>query len=167
MQGRCRAPLAAGPPPARPKCTLHAEAHHRRPLCCPVRPTQIWPDPPCLQTHRNAVVSALGLPLRPPMRPGPLGPIGWVQVRCSKGLNAVEGNPRSFACRPRDSDREVHDSRLCARLTGTTAHDSLGTTGHHCHGSCAEARGVRLRRGTGQVVAGGDTAPGPLDVLDG
>ena len=71
MQGRCRAPLAAGPPPARPKCTLHAEAHHRRPLCCPVRPTQIRPDRPCLQTHRNAVVSALGLPLRAPRRAGP------------------------------------------------------------------------------------------------
>ena len=53
------------------------------------------------------------------------------------------------------------------RLQAKTAHDSLGRTGHHCHGSCAEARGVRLRRGTGQVVAGGDTAPGPLDVLDG
>ena len=97
MQGRCRAPLAAGPPPARPKCTLHAEAHHRRPLCCPVRPTQIRPDQPCLQTHRNAVVSALGLPLRAPRRAGPRDhqSVGFTG-RCSNGLK-VGRNPRSFA----------------------------------------------------------------------
>ena len=62
-----------------------------------MRPTQIRPDRPCLQTHRNAVVSALGLPLRAPRRAGPrdqsVGFYGSVFERTQR----VGRNPRSFA----------------------------------------------------------------------
>ena len=90
------------------------------------------------------------------MRPGPLH---WDQ---SVGFYAGFRFGVRKDSTPLEGTREVSPAGQ-----DKTAHDSLGRTGHHCHGSCAEARGVRLRRGTGQVVAGGDTAPGPLDVLDG